>query len=227
MAFAVDENLLVSTAHGVEDAPVNEQGLKEVFVTSYNGHLDEAVVLVEEPAYDLAILKTRRKNYKPMELASEITLGEDVYALSFQDKVFQSIQGAVFLANFHDHLQKNNSKSVIKREVINYLMQTYPGMSGAPIVSGKSLKVIGIHFGTHLLNSFMHGEGINVSHIKETVNKNREKLGIKKKFEFEKTNLIYNEDSLHLENFLLNKVLGKNKKLETRTSADPRCSDLI
>ena len=66
-----------------------------------------------------------------------------------------------------------------------------------------------------------------LSHIKETVNKNSEKLGIKNKFPIEKTNLIYNKGSLHLENFILDKVRDKNKKLETRKSADPRCGDLF
>ena len=107
----------MTSAHNVKYAPVNEHGLKEVFVKSYNDHLDEAVVLVEEPAYDLAILKTKRKDYKPMELASEITLGENVYALSFQDKVLQIVHGVIFLASFYDYLEKNDSKSVIKGEI--------------------------------------------------------------------------------------------------------------
>ena len=236
--FAIAENILVATSHGVEDASVNEQGLKEVFVRSYNGHLDKAVVLVEEPAYDLAILKTKRNDYKPLELASEITLGEDVYALGFKNQIFQLGQGAVFLANFHNHLEKNNNESVIKRERINYLMLTQPGMSGVPIVSKESLKVIGMHFGSsyfligsgsnYFLNKTMqYGVGTNVSHIKEIINKNSEKLGIKNKFPIEKTNLIYNKGSLHLEEFILDKVRDKKEELETRSSANPRCSDLF
>ena len=165
--FAIAEDILVTTSHSIEYAPVNEQGLKEVFVSNYKDRLDKAVVLVEEPAYDLAILKTKRKDYKPMELASEITLGENVYALGFEDRVFQFVQGAVFLANFRDYLGKNKSKNAIKGETIDYLMHTYSGMSGIPIVSEKSLKVVGIHSGSSYDSNMtmQYGKGINVSHI--------------------------------------------------------------
>ena len=168
--FAVAEDILVTTAHNVKYAPVNKQGLKEVFVSNYKDRLDKAVVLVEEPAYDLAILKTKRKDYKPMELASEIILGEDVYALSFKNGMFQLAQGAVFLANFYDYLQKNNGESVIKGETINYLMFTQPGVSGSPIVSGKSLKVVGIHslvsYFTDKTVRMQYGMGVNVESYK-------------------------------------------------------------
>ncbi|MBC6414894.1 MAG: trypsin-like peptidase domain-containing protein [Bdellovibrionales bacterium] len=163
--FAVTQSLIVTNYHVVETAKFINN-LKGVKLITSEKKIDVGFVLLEDKKNDLAIIKSVRGLYKPMELGDyrKASLGDEIFVIS-------SPQGLV------GTLSKGLISSKREEEKKKILQTTAPiseGSSGSPVLS-KDLKVIGINRAL-----MKNGQNINfaipVSYLKTLIQSNQDNL---------------------------------------------------
>ncbi len=184
--FFITENLLVTNDHIVRGVENITQWMEVIAPSSKR---DYGRVLIADPESDLAIIKTRRSDYKPLSLGSQnnIIRGRRAFTIGYPSDVNwdEQVKGVTFkeLSFLMDSSIRRGNKVVlvegsigmrIGNEAFHTIAFSSSGSSGSPVFS-QDLKVIGIVYGS-ITSISTETISIPINKLKVLIEGNREFL---------------------------------------------------
>ena len=165
--FFIEKNLLVTNYHVVENVEYRSVFSRTQVGITDNGDVDviddSGDVVVTDAENDLAIIRTLRSDYTPLEMGNDegLKMGDDIFVIGSPLGLGGTFsKGIISTLKRDDRIQIDASVS--------------PGSSGSPVFS-KDFKVIGI-----VVSSTSKGQNLNfaipVSKLQELMQKNKAAL---------------------------------------------------